>query len=605
MRPKTIQLHDFSLKANLLWKPALALVVSMAWLLADALSGPARAATIPVTNCADSGTGSLRHVLGNISSGDIVDLSGLTCVISLDGQITIPNTLQSLTIRGKQAYNVNGLPVSIVRNSNNVFNSTNRVFRYTGSGTLKFEWMQINGGNASDWGGCIRANGNVTLNEVAMQDCYVQSSLSANPMHGGAIYAAGIVRLENGVFLRNNKVTSTTSDVRGGAIYAGGTVNVMGDGVEIIANTASPGPGRSAQGGAIYAGTGVGGTRAVLISSNIASGDISDGGGIYSNGGALVNRWELRDNHAARYGGGIYLAQAGIMGNMLIVENSAAVSGGIHAASNLTLSGSLIADNTGGGIVVLQDLSLNTSSILGNDGVGITVGRNASIENSTVSGNTSVGSTGGLVLGSPMTTALIAIDQTTISHNLGYDSTSGGGLWLHGNARIRNSTIVNNSAFNPPGAKHGTGISLRDASVQLELVSSIVTNNKVAMIGYVCNPAQQDCLDNIGPATGSGGVVTGQANLIGSSTVSLPVDTIHSDDPMLGTLEDNGGPTPTHLPVANSPAIDAGVASGFTTDQRGDGFPRVLGARADIGAVEAGGSLPPGGDEIFADGFED
>ncbi len=66
----------------------------------------------------------------------------------------------------------------------------------------------------------------------------------------------------------------------------------------------------------------------------------------------------------------------------------------------------------------------------------------------------------------------------------------------------------------------------------------------------------------------------------------LPADTITAD-PMLEPLADNGGFTMTHALSAGSPAIDAGDnAAGLHTDQRGQGFPRVNGAQADIGAYE-------------------
>ena len=73
-------------------------------------------------------------------------------------------------------------------------------------------------------------------------------------------------------------------------------------------------------------------------------------------------------------------------------------------------------------------------------------------------------------------------------------------------------------------------------------------------------------------------------------------------DPMLGPLQDNGGPTFTHPLLTGSPAIDAGknFAVG-TTDQRGAGFVRTFddastanangGDGTDIGAIEVQG--PP------------
>ena len=64
---------------------------------------------------------------------------------------------------------------------------------------------------------------------------------------------------------------------------------------------------------------------------------------------------------------------------------------------------------------------------------------------------------------------------------------------------------------------------------------------------------------------------------------------IIGQNPLLGPLQNNGGPT-TMMPAATSPAINAGDPA-FTpppnTDQRGTGFPRVIGGRIDMGAVEA------------------
>jgi hypothetical protein len=56
-------------------------------------------------------------------------------------------------------------------------------------------------------------------------------------------------------------------------------------------------------------------------------------------------------------------------------------------------------------------------------------------------------------------------------------------------------------------------------------------------------------------------------------------------DPMLGSLQDNGGPTFAHALQSHSPALDAGDNSAATaTDQRG--LPRVVNGTVDIGAFE-------------------
>ena len=80
--------------------------------------------------------------------------------------------------------------------------------------------------------------------------------------------------------------------------------------------------------------------------------------------------------------------------------------------------------------------------------------------------------------------------------------------------------------------------------------------------------------------------VMGSNNIIGRSDVTVPTDTILAR-PRLGPLTDNGGPTPTRMPAADSPALDRVINPlNCQYDQRGPGFPRVKGGFVDIGAVE-------------------
>jgi hypothetical protein len=82
----------------------------------------------------------------------------------------------------------------------------------------------------------------------------------------------------------------------------------------------------------------------------------------------------------------------------------------------------------------------------------------------------------------------------------------------------------------------------------------------------------------------------------GSGFLTATGDQINTD-PMLGPLQDNGGPAFTHTLLSGSPAIDAGDPSfdpysfnpPLLEDQRGAGFPRVVNDRIDIGAFE----VPP------------
>src|SRR5207237_3841361 len=69
---------------------------------------------------------------------------------------------------------------------------------------------------------------------------------------------------------------------------------------------------------------------------------------------------------------------------------------------------------------------------------------------------------------------------------------------------------------------------------------------------------------------GNGQTVAGNNNLFGVAGGYTATGTGNlSGNPMLGALADNGGPTKTRALLSGSPAIDAGNANGFATDQRG------------------------------------
>jgi hypothetical protein len=97
----------------------------------------------------------------------------------------------------------------------------------------------------------------------------------------------------------------------------------------------------------------------------------------------------------------------------------------------------------------------------------------------------------------------------------------------------------------------------------------------------------------------SGGPVTGDHNLIVTSSAALPPDTLHAD-PQLLPLANNGGYTMTLGLSASSAAIDVGSdPTRSPCDQRGFGFPRLFGNGIDIGAYELNGL-----GRIFGNGFD-
>ena len=99
-------------------------------------------------------------------------------------------------------------------------------------------------------------------------------------------------------------------------------------------------------------------------------------------------------------------------------------------------------------------------------------------------------------------------------------------------------------------------------------------------------PAPPEPISNFGGTVTSLGYNLSSDN--GGGHLTGPGDQINTD-PLLGPLQDNGGPTLTHTLLPGSPAIDVGDPN-FTPppffDQRGPGFDRVVNGRIDNGSFE-------------------
>jgi hypothetical protein len=175
----------------------------------------------------------------------------------------------------------------------------------------------------------------------------------------------------------------------------------------------------------------------------------------------------------------------------------------------------------------------------------------------------------------------VALVNSTISGNQATQGGVGGLLAESGPLALYNSTIAFNSGSNCGGV-----LSYHSVIAQ----SSIIANNVTTLSS---GGLTADLY-----IKGSGNNLTGSHNLIISSNLGLP-DTLTSD-PRLVPLANHGGPTRTHALSSNSPAIDKGNnVLPISTDQRGTGFAREVGAAADIGAYER----QVNDDEIFYDGF--
>jgi len=209
----------------------------------------------------------------------------------------------------------------------------------------------------------------------------------------------------------------------------------------------------------------------------------------------------------------------------------------------------------------------------GNAGGGIDNENNdtLTITNCTVSGNTA-GLGGGMFNGGPLTIGSITVSGNSAANGGGIynsgggtatitDSTfsgntasSGGGIFNIGTFTITNSTLSNNSASLGGGVFNNETLQIGETILDMGTSGANISNfGTVTSLGY-----------NLSSDNG-GGVLTG------------PGDQINTN-PMLGPLQNNGGPTFTHALLPGSPAINTGDPI-FTPppsfDQRGQGFVRV------------------------------
>jgi hypothetical protein len=216
------------------------------------------------------------------------------------------------------------------------------------------------------------------------------------------------------------------------------------------------------------------------------------------------------------------------------------------------------------------------------------------ITNSTISGNTGGGNGGGI---NNRATGTVTITNSTLSSNSSTDSTYGvgGAISSFGTVVLTNSTIADNVA-----TAGGGGVDIFDSG-QLTVTNSTVSGNVGGRVGggIIFNPAAgwsirnsilagnaapsfpdvRGALDGQGHnliGDGSGGTGFAASDLVG--TADNPID------PLLGPLQDNGGPTPTMALLRGSPALNAGDPSQLgTADQRGV----VRGGGVNIGAYQA------------------
>ncbi len=218
------------------------------------------------------------------------------------------------------------------------------------------------------------------------------------------------------------------------------------------------------------------------------------------------------------------------------------------------------------------------NNIVGDRGGGIYYngGANHRILNSAIFNNSATQVGGGIFLDG----GTLFVANTTVSGNHATaNGSQAGGVFVGGTATFRNSTITNNTAASAAGGiQAGT----------VNLGNTIVAGNSAPNFPEILN---------FGGTTSAGNNFIGDSAGDSSSTnsaITYQASDIRDQNPMLGVLQNNGGPTPTHALLTGSPAINAGDNakavdpfnnSPLTTDQRIIA-PRIGDGTVDIGAYE-------------------
>jgi CSLREA domain-containing protein len=456
-------------------------------------------------------------------------------VLQSDGPLTIADSVftgNSASTGG--AVLVAGAAALTVTNSTFTGNvgTTGGALLAANTGTATIQGCTFSGHRASTGATLLATGGALTLTDSTFEQ-NVASSVAAGPLYSGA----GDV-----VFTNVRALGNTADQAPAGYVTTGGGFQLSGG--EFSDNV----------GATQLAGLFVQATTDVVVQNGAfrRNGSFGAIGGLFAMTSASMSviDVEARENSATT-GGGIYLVATGALTltRVRAVNNGAGVgpAGGIYATAgtDLTVTDSTIDGNIAGQI----------------GGAYLIAGGAATVTGSTISNNRAAGPgvIGGayLIASNPST-----VVNTTFSGNVA--DVQVGGVYNGGDFTYRNVTFVGNDA---PVA------SAIFNSGTLSLTSSIVAG-----------PAADHC---------NGAAITSLGfNIDSTTTCTLAHATDRSNvDPQLGPLQDNGGPTFTHLAGTGSPALDTGNPTDCpATDQRGQPRPTDAdgdgAAACDVGATE-------------------
>jgi hypothetical protein len=555
------------------------LAILLIFLTALAKAGPTAVISVtttdPAANPGDTFC-SLVEAIDNANSDS--DTSGGDCPAGA-GPDTIElgtSEVYTLTVVHNITDGANGLPsitseIVIEGNGSTIVRSTDggtpefRILHNAASGILTLNDLTVkNGALTGEGGGGIRNQGGV----LTLHASTVRGNAVAD-IHGGGIdNQDGTVSLYDSIVENNASLNAASSSNGGGlanrAVAQDATMSLYN--TQVLTNTAGK------TGGGVLNAAFTDLTATLTISNSLIGGNTADeaAGGV----------WNTRISGATGQTSLVIIDHSTVRSNT--TYNSAGLVGGGGIVNNygeMFITDSAVKNNIattgaafGGGIInALARMTITRSTISGNQALSV--------------GGPFPGGGGGLL----NSDGLLTLANTTVSGNSVTGGASGGGIYnaqFFGAAPsevvLINTTVSDNSADATGGGLSGFNFS-GGSSITLSTKNSIVAGNTA--------PDNTNCAAIVG-----GSYVSNGNNLEDADTCSFdqPTDQVNTD-PLLGPLQDNGGPTWTHALLDGSPAVDAADDTACTAppvngvDQRG--VARPYGTSCDIGSFELGFDL--------------
>ena len=562
----------------------------MALTLVMALA-PARvvhATAYTVNSTADPGDGicnATNCTLREAITAAMVSAGTDTITFSVDGVILLNSTLPSITSTGG-ALTIDATGRNIDINGDEKV----RLFAVLSGASLTLKNLELEEGYASEalnYGGGIWNAGNLTVTDCGFNHNRAYTS-------GGAIYNTGYLTSMNTVFYSNE-----VSFVSGGAIMnaEGATANITGGGFSF--NWAE-------LGGAIRNK----GTLTVIRSIFWLNRGASTGGGAIATGSQLtVYNSTFDHNTTSQKGGAIYIDESGhaAIGSSSFTYNQASYGGGLyHEGTVMGIYSTEFSHNQafldGGGLGgsgddMIIDMAKFTSNSADRNGGGMYYfgDDRVDITGCTFYDNQADENGGGLYY-----SGLSGMEITGCTFHENFAVVDGGGIWTDGGAFglrmvITNSTLSANQAGDQGGGIYSEGYQ--------DLLNCTLSGNQALSGGgiYASEDVQfQTRFKNtiVADSPSGGNCVLGihylscnQGNNLDDGSTCGWDDydgSMSNTDPMLDSLDWNGGGTQTMRLLDGSPAIN-GVVYRLrndcpSTDQRG--YLRLLTDNCDIGAFE-------------------